>query len=292
MILPLLLFLTQQVYVNGAPAGNLSSYPTEAPVSQTAPEPTGDWCIVEDAFQPEVLTGGGHPRPVGHANVKLAIETDYEFYQRFGSVPAAVDYVQGFVHALDLIYCDEVGYGMVVVYIGIWNTVNDPWTGTTAFARLSEFQNHWSASQGGWPGTAATANQAMMLSGANLGGGTSIRPGLCNHQIAYSVTGNMHGLINWTTWNGAQSALNWDFIAPAHELGHNFGARHTHDYCPPIDHCYTNCDGFTQCQVGTMMSYCHTCGGIQNIVTEFDPTNRAVMTANADLSCFAGTHCF
>ena len=57
-----------------------------------------------------------------------------------------------------------------------------------------------------------------------------------------------------------------------HELGHNFGAPHTHDLNPPVD----NCAG-GDCSVtpnGTIMSYCHGCpGGLENIRMEFHSRN-------------------
>jgi hypothetical protein len=63
---------------------------------------------------------------------------------------------------------------------------------------------------------------------------------------------------------------NWDVVVVSHELGHNFGAIHTHSYSPPIDNCGNgNCQGAAN---GTIMSYCHTCpGGIANIELIFHP---------------------
>ena len=69
----------------------------------------------------------------------------------------------------------------------------------------------------------------------------------------------------------------WDIMVTAHELGHNVGSPHTHDYCPtPPDQCAPS-GYFGSCQTaqvcvsnGTIMSYCHTCsGGMSNIVLNF-----------------------
>jgi hypothetical protein len=61
---------------------------------------------------------------------------------------------------------------------------------------------------------------------------------------------------------------NWDIFVVAHEMGHNFGAPHTHSMYPRID----NCAG-GDCSVtpnGTIMSYCHQCsGGMSNILLNF-----------------------
>ncbi|MCH8314425.1 MAG: hypothetical protein IIA64_00495, partial [Planctomycetes bacterium] len=63
---------------------------------------------------------------------------------------------------------------------------------------------------------------------------------------------------------------NWDIIVVSHELGHNFGSPHTHDYNPPIDGC-----GLGECknaENGTLMSYCGQCpGGLANYRLEFHP---------------------
>src|SRR5690606_25285714 len=71
---------------------------------------------------------------------------------------------------------------------------------------------------------------------------------------------------------------NWDLVVAAHELGHNFGAIHTHNYNPPLDGC-----GNGDCSApfgGTIMSYCHTCsGGLGNITLHFHPQNLADMNS-------------
>jgi hypothetical protein len=101
------------------------------------------------------------------------------------------------------------------------------------------------------------------------------------------VSGSINGNIDWGTFSGAPSVLNWDFVVVAHELGHNFGASHTHSYCPPLDNCYSNCDGMTTCTQGTLMSYCHLCGGMANIRLEFHPFIAEVMRSNVASSCLA-----
>jgi hypothetical protein len=84
----------------------------------------------------------------------------------------------------------------------------------------------------------------------------------------------------------------------AHELGHNFGAIHTHDYCPPLDEC-AGPGLFGPCQTqhactssGTLMSYCGLCpGGDANVTTFFHEQSKADMRAFAESSClrpFAG----
>lgn len=104
--------------------------------------------------------------------------------------------------------------------------------------------------------------------------------------------------------NGA-GALNWDFMVVAHELGHNFGAGHTHQTCvsgAPIDPCFTgpidcgddpgSCSTPPQSCIatGTIMSYCHLCpGGLSNITTSFHPYSVSVMqNALSCLPCFTG----
>jgi Bacterial Ig domain/PA14 domain len=70
-----------------------------------------------------------------------------------------------------------------------------------------------------------------------------------------------------------------------HEMGHNFGAPHTHDHTPPADGCGAN--DCTLAYEGTIMSYCHLCtGGMSNISLKFHPYSVASMNAHlAATSC-------
>ena len=121
---------------------------------------------------------------------------------------------------------------------------------------------------------------AQFLSGANLGCGVAWVDVLCNDTFNFSVCGNINGN---TAFPVVQQPDNWDFMVIAHEMVHNFGASHTHSYCPPLDECASNCNGTTQCtNQGTIMSYCHLCpGGTSNITTYFHPAISTIITGEA-----------
>jgi hypothetical protein len=111
-------------------------------------------------------------------------------------------------------------------------------------------------------------------------------PGLCDQIYGFGVSGNVDGQVAFPV---AQGPLNWDFMVFAHEVGHNFGAPHTHDYCPPLDECappgyFGSCQTQEDCITdGTVMSYCHLCpGGLSNITTYFHPQNVADMRGYAE----------
>merc|ERR1712086_1072089 len=105
-------------------------------------------------------------------------------------------------------------------------------------------------------------------------------------------------------WKGEQqpSAYNWDLIVTAHELGHNMGSGHSHSYNPPIDQCVScagaapgeSCGGAAakpvsssdpKCVQGTVMSYCHLCGGSKNIIMAFHPRAIDKIRTNMDSNC-------
>lgn len=233
------------------------------------------------------LLGGTPPgtEAFNIVNCRVAIETDYQLYQRFGSSAALATYVTSLMAAVSDRYVTDVQAQLSVSYLGVYTTPADPWTaqdsGGDAGDVLDEFRAAWNGS--GWPAAAALAH---FISGANLGGGVAYVGVLCNPTYGFGVSGNVVGNINWGAWTGAAASFTWDFVVVAHELGHNFGAGHTHSYCPPLDQCYTNCSGTTVCGTGTLMSYCHLCaGGMNNIQLEFHPVVANIMRSAVNSSC-------
>lgn len=215
---------------------------------------------------------------------RLAIETDYQLYQRFGAAPAATSYVTQLIAAVSDQYFTDIQTTLTIAYLGLYTDVNDPWTaqdsGGTASNVLDEFRGAWTPNN--WP---VSANLAHFISGANLGGGVAYVNVLCSQSFGFGVSGNISGTINWGSWTGAPAHFTWDFVVVAHELGHNFGSSHTHSYCPPLDQCYTNCTGPTACTQGTIMSYCHTCGGMNAIDLRFHPVTANIMRGAVNASC-------
>lgn len=256
--------------------------------SELVPGDTLDLVLPETSDFPQGGTDASGAPPtsglVTAPNCRLALETDFQFYEKFGTSSGVTNYVTSLVAALSDQYMEDVQTTFSIAYLGIHTTAADPWTspdapGDTA-AMLTEFRNAWNAS--GWP---ATADLAHFLSGASLGGGRAYVNVICSQTFGYGVSGNLRGNINWANWTGSAGSFTWDFVVLAHELGHNFGANHTHDYCPPIDVCFDNCAGPNTCSQGTIMSYCHSCGGMDNIDLHFHPNVANIMRGRVDSSC-------
>ena len=218
----------------------------------------------------------------------VAVEGDFQLFQAFGDVTAELTYVATLLAAASDLYEQEVDVVLTYPYLNLWTVPNDPWTAQdgpdpTTEAVLAQFKLFWF----GIPkGGAAIAH---MLSGADLGGGLAGVDALCQFFAGFAVSGNLNGDNPFPV---AQGPLTWDFVVFAHEVGHNFGALHTHDYCPPIDECapaayWGSCQDEQTCLTsGTIMSYCHLCpGGMANIAPTFHPDVAAAMKAKAILSC-------
>jgi hypothetical protein len=229
--------------------------------------------------------GAGGTGALTFANCRLAIETDYQLYDKFDSSVLLTNYVTSQIAAVSDQYATDVQTTLSIAYLGIHTTTNDGWdtqemAGADAGDLLDEFQVAWSNN---WP---VQADLAHFLSGDSLGGGVAYVNVLCNQGFGFGVSGSLTGTINWLTWTGQAASFTWDFVVVAHELGHNFGSSHTHDYCPPLDQCYTNCNGVTACSRGTLMSYCHVgCGGMSNIDLYFHPVTANIMRQRVNSSC-------
>lgn len=192
---------------------------------------------------------------------RIAVETDVEFLALFGNNQAsATAYVGTLFAALVDIYSRDVQLRPGLRSIRWWPNGEDPWTATNTSGQLPEFRTYWESVP-----TAEERDSALMLSGRGLGGGIAWLNAGCG-PYGYAVCANLAGAFPYPLVDN--NSANWDIMVAAHELGHNYGAPHTHSYTPPIDGCGSSpqdCSAAVEDR-GTIMSYCHICsGGMANI---------------------------
>lgn len=193
--------------------------------------------------------------------VDVAVETDWEMTDIFdGDADAAAAYTTLLLGASSDIYTRDVSVRLQITFLRVWEADNDPYGGNDG---LTEFVDYWNANMNG-----VERDVATMVSGRNLGYGVAYLPGVCQGEFAYSFSSSISGFFPYPPEHNNDQ--NWDIIVVSHELGHNFGSPHTHDYEPPIDECAFG--GCENAENGTLMSYCHACpGGLANFRLEFHP---------------------
>lgn len=262
--------------------------PAGAPICRGAIEPL-------PGPEPEALRQPAEPAPGAEAArvevegyqptiCRLAVETDDAFSQRFASTTEAGQYAALLFAAVAEQFRCELQTDLTLEYLGLYSA-NDPWTspdeGGDVEDLLREFQEAWR--EDGWP---VEADLAHIVSGKDLGGGYAYIDVLCDTRNGFGASSDVRGRIDWAIFDGTRSPLNWDYVVVAHELGHGLGSRHTHEYCPPLDRCEANCDGVTECPVGTVMSYCHNCAGsLDNIRLDFHAETANAMRLDVGESC-------
>jgi hypothetical protein len=219
----------------------------------------------------------------------IAVDTDNEFMgTKFANnTTNATNYIAQVFAGVTAIYERDLFVRLLQGYTVLrLSTSPDPYVqnagGNADNAKLNEASAYWSAN---YPGVKRAL--VMMLSGKQTGGGWSGIAwigGLC--QPYYGLSFNQ-------TFASGIAAGSGDFQLIGHEMGHNFGAPHTH--CTdtsasagtqPIDFCYSGetCstgawtpNPGTSCPTaftippangapvnnvrGTLMSYCHLLGG-------------------------------
>ncbi len=196
----------------------------------------------------------------------IAIETDWEFTDRIfnGDTDASAAYLVSLMGAISEIYQRDMNVSLAIPFLRVWADDSDPYS-VAAGDPLDLVRNHWNGSMTG-------VDRALVhyFTGRTDTpyGGIAYLSVLCNSNFGYGVSAYINGSFPYplVDHNGG----NWDVVVASHELGHNFGTGHTHNYSPQIDGC-----GSGNCALafgGTIMSYCHTCsGGMTNLVLEFHP---------------------
>jgi hypothetical protein len=234
-------------------------------------------------------------------SARVAIESDFEFYQLFNNTATATTYIGNLIGYASTIYTSELNTSLVVQSVSLWSTSNDPWTQTDTFCGLMEFGKYWNQNK-----TGVSRTIAHFLSGKPSGGGVAWLSVLCHAPFSSGAASSCPGLGTETTaWGGGYGftgslagnfnvnspSVVWDILAVSHEIGHNFGSPHSHCYqniggnASPIDQCYSgesgcysgtpSLPGPAGAGSGTIMSYCHLTRGSYSDISLSFGTNFA-----------------
>ncbi|MBL9148500.1 MAG: hypothetical protein JNM94_07380 [Phycisphaerae bacterium] len=196
---------------------------------------------------------GGAPIPPATRVITLAVETDYEYFSLFGDVQAAADYVVALYATGSDLFLTETNARLELSFVRIWDTPADLFNEPDP---LPPFVNYWNLNMG-----AVERDVAQFLSGRRdlPWGGVAYVGALCGN-FGYSVVGYILGFMPDPS---KPDVYNYDLMVTTHELGHNFGALHTHNY--NLDNC--NILDNTP-RRGTIMSYCSQTVSGGNAVTD------------------------
>jgi Metallo-peptidase family M12/IPT/TIG domain len=248
-----------------------------SPAEEAAAEAPEFSCGAEDApqampltFESAASTAVFEEAITSLHTATVGVDTDYELIaNKFGGNTAAVtNYLASLFAQMNVMYERDLNVRLLQGTTFLRTTPNDPWTGGSGgadIAKLDEFRNYWIANYGAVPRAIAALISGKQTSGAS---GIAYVNALCNSTYGYSFTQVF----------GSTSLLAHDTRIVGHEIGHNFGSRHTHCYLTPtpIDTCFngeSGCySGAASCPApatyqgvpnvrGTVMSYCHNLGG-------------------------------
>jgi len=161
--------------------------------------------------------------------VPIYLEADYALYQGLGAEIITVEeYVLALFHEVASVYA-QAGINIELAGLKIWD-VPDPYASSNStrealYAFANEVQNNY-------PG-----RLAQLLSGLDLGGGVAWRDVLCQEYRVFEDT-QTGERIPFGPYSVSANLLedeleaipdySWPVQVVAHELGHNFGSRHTH----------------------------------------------------------------
>ncbi len=197
--------------------------------------------------------------------VNIYIECDYQMYLNFNSNTTTVtNYITDVFNEVVTLYANE-NIPVQISQILVW-TSNDPYTDNAS--AIYDFKDRMVAN--GYNGDLAH----LVTNDPGLNGGIAYVDQLCgSYPFAYSDINNSFN---------PYPTYSWDVEVFAHEMGHNFGSRHTHscvwgpngneqiDDCGNVANgsggsCYDPNNPIIPSAGGTVMSYCHT----QNVGIDF-----------------------
>lgn len=258
----------------------LTSAKALPPLPSCGAESLPEYQIALNSLIREHTERGGSTETLPRRVVNVAVEADFEFYSLYNDEDACASYIATLFGAVSTIYRRELNVDLRISHSRIWITASDPWTETVAQNQLAQLRLNYLTQGQNIPRNTVHLLSARAFAGA---GGTAYLNGLCS-DLGYGISGYLNGFFPVPLVDNQPQ--NWDAYVVTHEIGHNFGAPHTHQMVPPIDGC-----GLGDCSnapAGTIMSYCHTCAGaLTNIAFNFHPRilNERMIPFLSNVSC-------
>lgn len=238
--------------------------------------------------------GGGHerwevPAPTlaadafgascGPRVLRIGLTCDPPYASGFASDEEARNYLALLGHATSTVLEEEIGLSVSVDWV---TCLEDPDGPVGIAANTADLHAALRAlpPRPEWE----RVHAVLFWSGEAQGADRQDEGSLCDAGVWLAVFGS-----------SPQAGLSSELRRALHALGHRLGARHTQDFCPPLDECAPMqhagpCQERWQCPTpqaleGTLMSACHLCpGGWQNVALTFHPINRS-LAAQAIESC-------
>lgn len=185
--------------------------------------------------------------------VRLVTDADAEYVTALGSVAQANSQIVSIMNQVDGIYQVEIGVTFQIVGQNTWSdSATDPYTSTASSTLLSEFRDRWNSN----PPITTARNLAHLWTGKNLDGSTI---GVAFVGVVCVSTAGSYGLSQIFPINDPANPITASTVVlTAHEIGHNFSARHTNQVTSemPAD-IDTSCDNtIMEASVGSGMAFC------------------------------------
>ena len=237
------------------------------------------------------------PEPIQNVNfrnssvsgcVEVAIEIDYQTFQSFDDYQGALDWAMEILSVASVFYLEEIGVQLKSSFAQIWET-EDPYAVFVDEPNdmLFSLREYWN-NQNELVNTDRDLVHLFSKRNNTGTGGIAFLNGVNSTWNGYGFSSNLTDAEEYI--NLPAPYFFWNIYCVMHEIGHNFGAKHT-QWCGwpegPLDNCVNieevfadECANYTNNpnpQIGTIMSYCHMwpaqSGG--GIIMKFHETVKA-----------------